>query len=122
MAANARAHRSAGFTCFKVKVGRDWRADLASLRAVAAAVPDARFGLDANAGFAAHDALALLDATLLTACTIECFEQPCAADDLAGMAEVAARSAVPVVADESFRSADTISIGSSARAPRRRST
>ena len=39
-------------TCFKVKVGRDWRADLASLRAVAAAVPDARFRLDANAGFA----------------------------------------------------------------------
>ena len=40
--------------------------------------------------------------------TIECFEQPCAADDLAGMAEVAARSAVPVVADESFRGADDL--------------
>ena len=40
--------------------------------------------------------------------TIECFEQPCAADDLAGMAEVAARSPVPVVADESFRGADDL--------------
>ena len=103
MAANARAHRRAGFTSFKVKVGRDWRADLASLRAVAEAVPDARFGLDANAGFAAHDALALLDATLNDGLHVECFEQPCAADDLVGMAEVAARSAVPVIADESFR-------------------
>ena len=36
---------------------------------------------------------------------VECYEQPCAADDLAGMAEVAAGSPVPVVADESFRSA-----------------
>jgi L-alanine-DL-glutamate epimerase-like enolase superfamily enzyme len=79
MAASARAHRAAGFTTFKVKVGRDWRADLASLRAVAEAVPDARFGLDANAGFAAHDALALLDAALNDGLHIECFEQPCAA-------------------------------------------
>src|SRR4051794_18275961 len=37
MAATAAGHARAGFSCFKVKVGRDWRADLASLRAVAAA-------------------------------------------------------------------------------------
>ena len=121
MAAGARAHRRAGFTCFKVKVGRDWRADIASLRAVAAAVPDARFRLDANAGFGARDALALLDAALGDGLRIECFEQPCAAGDLDGMAEVAARSSVPVVADESFRTADDLD-GSSTRAPRRRST
>src|SRR5262249_45139791 len=105
MSATANAHRKAGFTTFKVKVGRDWRADLASLRAVATAIPDARFRLDANAGFAARDALALLDAALGAGVTVECYEQPCAADDLTGMAEVAAHSAVPVVADESFRSA-----------------
>jgi L-alanine-DL-glutamate epimerase-like enolase superfamily enzyme len=103
MAAVALAHRRNGFTCFKVKVGRDWRSDLASLRAVAAAVPDARYRLDANAGFDAQQALALLDATLTHGLAVECFEQPCAADDLAGLAEVAARSPVPVVADESFR-------------------
>jgi L-alanine-DL-glutamate epimerase-like enolase superfamily enzyme len=108
MAAGARVHRRAGFDTFKVKVGRDWRADLASLRAVAAAVPDARFRLDANAGFTARDALALLDAALADGLTLECFEQPCPAGDLAGMAEVAARSAVPVVADESFRGADDL--------------
>jgi L-alanine-DL-glutamate epimerase-like enolase superfamily enzyme len=108
MSAGARAHRRAGFDTFKVKVGRDWRADLASLRAVAAAVSDARFRLDANAGFTAGDALALLDAALADGLTIECFEQPCPAGDLTGMAEVAARSAVPVVADESFRGADDL--------------
>jgi L-Ala-D/L-Glu epimerase len=103
MAAAALRHAQAGFTCFKVKVGRDWRADCASLRAVAAAVPGARFRLDANAGFTAAEALALLDTALGDGLTIECYEQPCAAGDLAGMAEVAARAPVPVVADESFR-------------------
>jgi L-Ala-D/L-Glu epimerase len=108
MFAGARAHRRAGFDTFKVKVGRDWRADLASLRAVATAVPDARFRLDANAGFTARDARALLDAVLSDGLTIECFEQPCAAADLTGMAEVAAHSPIPVVADESFRGVDDL--------------
>ncbi|HXT98173.1 MAG TPA: enolase C-terminal domain-like protein [Polyangia bacterium] len=108
MAAAAAGHARAGFSCFKVKVGRDWRADLASLRAVAAAVPGARFRLDANAGFTAREALALLDAALGDGLAIECYEQPCAAGDLAGMAEVAARSPVPVVADESFRGPDDL--------------
>jgi L-alanine-DL-glutamate epimerase-like enolase superfamily enzyme len=103
MTALALRHRAAGFTCFKVKVGRDWRADRESLRAVASAVPDAHFRLDANGGFTARDALALLDATAEAGLIVECYEQPCAREDLAGMSEVTARSAVPVVADESFR-------------------
>jgi L-alanine-DL-glutamate epimerase-like enolase superfamily enzyme len=108
MAANALRHRAAGFTCFKVKVGRDARADRASLRAVAAAVPDARFRLDANAGFSAAEALALLEGVLADGLVVECFEQPCAAADVDGLAEVTARSPVPVVADESFRGADDL--------------
>jgi L-alanine-DL-glutamate epimerase-like enolase superfamily enzyme len=71
-------------------------------------VPDARFRLDANAGFTARDARALLDAVLSDGLTIECFEQPCAAADLTGMAEVAAHSPIPVVADESFRGVDDL--------------
>jgi len=112
----ARRHHAAGFDCFKVKVGRDWRADRASLRAVGAAIPGARIRLDANAGFNAADALALLDAVLADGLIVECYEQPCAADDLAGMAEVTARSAVPVVADESFRGAADLERIVSARA------
>jgi len=103
MAAAATHFARAGFTCFKVKVGRDWRADCASLRAVAAVVPGAQFRLDANAGFKAPEALALLHTALADGLTVECYEQPCVADDLAGMAEVTARASVPVVADESFR-------------------
>jgi L-alanine-DL-glutamate epimerase-like enolase superfamily enzyme len=116
VAALARSYRAAGFDCFKVKVGRDHRADHAALRAVAAAVPDARFRLDANAGYSARDALELLALLGGDGLALECFEQPCARDDLAGMAEVAARSPVPVVADESFRGAADLDRLSAARA------
>jgi L-alanine-DL-glutamate epimerase-like enolase superfamily enzyme len=112
----ARAYRTAGFDCFKAKVGRDHRADLATLRAVAAAVPDARFRLDANAGYTARDALELVERLAADGLALECFEQPCARDDLAGMAEVAARSPAPVVADESFRGADDLERLAAARA------
>lgn len=105
MTALAARYRAEGFTCFKVKVGRDRRADREALAAVAAQVPDARFRLDANGGFTASDARALLEGVLSDGLTVECYEQPCAADDLAGMAEVTAASPVPVVADESFRGA-----------------
>jgi L-alanine-DL-glutamate epimerase-like enolase superfamily enzyme len=103
MAELAARYRRDGFSCFKVKVGRRWDHDRASLRAVAAAVRDARFILDANAGFSVRDALALLDGVLSDGLRVECYEQPCARDDLAAMAAVSARSPVPVVADESFR-------------------
>jgi L-alanine-DL-glutamate epimerase-like enolase superfamily enzyme len=103
MVALAVEYAARGFSAFKVKVGRDWRADRTALEAVARAVPRARFLLDANGGFSARDALSLLDAVLASGLTVDCYEQPCARDDLAGMAAVTARSPVPVVADESFR-------------------
>jgi L-alanine-DL-glutamate epimerase-like enolase superfamily enzyme len=103
MAELAVAHRAAGFRCFKVKVGRDPAADRAALVAVHAAVPDARFRLDANCGYDAATALALLEACAAHGLVVECFEQPCGRDDLAGMAAVAAGTDVPVVADESVR-------------------
>lgn len=104
MARTALAWRDAGFACFKVKVGRAWTSDRDALRAVHAAVPEARFRLDANEGFSARDALALLEDALSAGLVIECFEQPCRRDDLAGMAAVSAGTSVPVVADESLRS------------------
>ena len=112
----ARAYHAEGFDCFKVKVGRDHRADHAALRAVAAAVPRARFRLDANAGYTARDALELLELLVADGLVLECFEQPCAREDLAGMAEVTARSPVPIVADESFRGAEDLDRLTAARA------
>jgi len=104
MAGLATGYRQAGFLSFKVKVGRDWRSDLRALRAVVAAVPDARFRLDANAGFTFEDASSLLRGALDAGMRLECFEQPCARDDWSGMARMTAESTTPIVADESFRS------------------
>jgi L-alanine-DL-glutamate epimerase-like enolase superfamily enzyme len=104
MANLAAAYRAGGFRIFKVKVGREVGADHAALAAVRAAVPDARLRIDANAGFRADEALALLDRCAADGIPLDCFEQPCAAADLDGMAEVSRGSHVPVVADESFRS------------------
>ena len=104
MAKLAAGYREAGFVAFKVKVGRSWRGDLRALRAVVAAVPDARFRLDANAGFTVGDASSLLHATLDAGMVLECFEQPCAREDWQGMARITGESPVPIVADESFRS------------------
>ena len=101
MADLARAHRSAGFTAFKVKVGKDLDADLRALFAVAQAVPDASLRLDANAAFSATDALTLLRALAGCGLVVECFEQPCAGDDLDAMARVTREGGVPVIADES---------------------
>lgn len=103
MAELATRHRAQGFHVFKVKVGRDVDADCAALCAIAQRVPDARFRIDANGGYDLVAARALLDAT--RALTIECFEQPCARGAEAVMLELSRHTRVPLVADESLRSA-----------------
>lgn len=104
MAALARGYRDRGFDVFKVKVGKAIDDDIRALTLIAEAVPDARFRLDANAGFTAEQALRVLDACRGAQLQLECFEQPCGRDDLTGMARVTAATDVPVVADESVRS------------------
>lgn len=101
MADAARHWAQRGFDCFKVKVGKHAADDLAALSAIVAAVPHAQLRIDANAGFDARTALAFCDQLLARNLPVQCFEQPCGADDFAGLRAV--RQAVPfdVVADES---------------------
>lgn len=98
----ARGWASQGFSRFKVKVGKDFDSDVRALRGVHAAIPNARFRLDANEGFAPREAIALIRA--ISELHVECFEQPCKRADLEGMAEVARAIEPPVLADESLRS------------------
>lgn len=100
----ARRWVARGFSCFKVKVGRDVDHDVAAIRAVHEVAPEATFRIDANAGFSAEDALFLLRELSRASVAVECFEQPCAREDLGAMAKVARDGGVPVVADESLRS------------------
>jgi len=90
-----------GFRTLKVKVGKDWRADLDRLNRVRdGAAGRAVIRLDANRGFSADDGLSF--ARGLDAEGIELFEQPCASADWEANGAVAAASAVPVMLDESI--------------------
>lgn len=104
MAELARTWRARGFTHFKVKVGKDLDDDARALEQIAKAVPDAHIRLDGNEGLASRDAMSLVSIARSLHLGLECFEQPCARDDLDGMAHVTALAGCPVVADESVKS------------------
>ncbi|HEX3769590.1 MAG TPA: dipeptide epimerase [Polyangiaceae bacterium] len=106
MARLAREWCERGFRALKIKVGKDVDADARTLAAIAAAAPGARLRVDANAGYTAREAIALGRAC--ADLDVECWEQPCAADDFDGLAEVAAALDAPVVADESMRDAASL--------------
>jgi L-alanine-DL-glutamate epimerase-like enolase superfamily enzyme len=90
-----------GFITLKVKVGKDWRADLARVARVRdCADGRAIIRLDANRGFSRDDGLRFAEGLEPTG--IELFEQPCAAKDWDANAAVAAASPVPVMLDESI--------------------
>ena len=104
----AREWRAKGFRTFKVKVGKDIAHDLEAISGVHRAVSDAVFRLDANEGFTADEAIALLRALASEGAIVECFEQPCRRVDLEGMAKVQREGSVVVVADEAVRSLDDL--------------
>lgn len=108
MASLAVGYRARGFQIFKVKVGKSIEDDIVALSLIASRVVDARFRLDANAGFTADQALRVLDACRRAELVVECFEQPCGRDDLLGMARVTANTEVPIVADESVRTLEEL--------------
>ncbi|MBX7192726.1 MAG: dipeptide epimerase [Sandaracinaceae bacterium] len=104
----ARGWTARGFRSLKIKVGRALADDVAAIEAIVRAAPTARLRLDANAALTASEALTLLDRARSIGASIELFEQPCRTEDLAGMAEVVARGAVPVVADESCKTLEDV--------------
>jgi L-alanine-DL-glutamate epimerase-like enolase superfamily enzyme len=87
----------------QVKVGKDVDTDARALEAVGRAAPRVRLRVDANAGYTATEAIALATACRRLGLDVECWEQPCAAADHDGMAEVAAELVEPVIADESVK-------------------
>jgi len=92
-----------GYRTLKLKVGVGGaEADEARLRAVRQAVgAGARLRIDANGAWSREEALRLLERWAPLG--LEYAEQPLAPEDLAGAAWLAARSPVPIAADESLR-------------------
>jgi muconate cycloisomerase len=104
----ATAKKEQGFTAFKIKVGIDTpEADAERTRKICALLGrDCLISADANQGFTIAQALAY--ARGVEGSELGFFEQPVGASDLAGMAEIAAATDVPIGADEGIHSADDI--------------
>jgi len=98
-------HAAEGYRCFKVKVGRaDPAEDLSLLADIARALPHATFRLDANQAFTPDSALRFVEEALRLGVPIDYLEQPVDRADLRALDYVAARSSVPVFADEAVLS------------------
>jgi L-Ala-D/L-Glu epimerase len=91
-----RAQRAGAFPALKIKVGG--AADLETLRAVRA-VYDKPIRVDANTAWTPEIAKSLVDA--LVELGVELIEQPFPANRLDWLADLQARSPLPIVADES---------------------
>jgi muconate cycloisomerase len=96
--------KAEGFTAYKIKVGIDTPArDAGRTRAICSQLgPGLLISADANQGFTADGAIAYVRA--VEGCGLDFFEQPVMADDLAGMAAIAAATAIAVGADEGIHS------------------
>ena len=92
-----RIAEAAQYPILKVKLGTD--RDEHVIRLVREAAPDKILRVDANTGWTAKRALAVIP--LLAKLGVEFVEQPLPADDLKGLKFVRDRSALPIVADES---------------------
>jgi muconate cycloisomerase len=106
--ADAAEKKAKGFTAFKIKVGVDGpKRDAARTRAICEVLgPDCLISADANQGFTTEQAIAFVHA--VADAGLDFLEQPVAGHDLAGMAAVAASSAVAIGADEGIHSAEDI--------------
>jgi muconate cycloisomerase len=90
---------AAGFTTIKIKVGRDAAEDVARVRAVRAAVPDAiELTIDANCGWDADTAIRAIRA--LADCRLALVEQPTPDGDYDALARVRRETGIPIMADD----------------------
>lgn len=95
----------AGFATLKIKVGgrdgHDVDLDVARVLAVSAARPDARLLLDANGGLSMDEALHLARELHARGVVPALFEQPVAPGSWEALAEIRAKSGLPIAIDES---------------------
>jgi L-alanine-DL-glutamate epimerase-like enolase superfamily enzyme len=97
MAAEARSHAAQGFRHLKLKLGEP-RRDLARVKAVRDAVPEATLRCDANTGWSEAQALRLVAG--LDRLEVELLEQPVPRPFRAELKRIAKAADLPVLADE----------------------
>jgi L-alanine-DL-glutamate epimerase-like enolase superfamily enzyme len=88
----------------KVKIGADdWELDVARVVAISQATPELSIIVDGNAGFSRSQAHRFLGSVAGAGAAVILVEQPVAAPDIAGLAELEREHGIPVCADESVR-------------------
>lgn len=100
MAAHARAAVDGGAEILKIKLGRDVAQDRERLGAVLAAVPQVRLRLDANQGWEADEAIAIITGFEKAGYPVDLVEQPVPAGDAEDLARVRRAVGIPIMADE----------------------
>ncbi|MBB3087436.1 dipeptide epimerase [Nocardioides albus] len=101
LAEAAAARARDGFTTLKIKVGTDAAGDAERVLAVREAAPGCVLRLDANTGWRADEAVAVLRTLADQDVELEFVEQPVARRDLEGMAYVRRHQPYRILADES---------------------
>lgn len=101
---SARRFYRQGLRKFKIKIGKDFDADLARVAAVHRICRRCELILDANQGYTPREILEFLRELRKLKIVPALLEQPVKKADWEGLKEVAARSPVPVCADESCSS------------------
>jgi L-alanine-DL-glutamate epimerase-like enolase superfamily enzyme len=97
----------AAFSTLKIKIGGgSMDRDVARVRAIRSARPDARLLVDANAGLSVDEAVRFAQET--AAAKIELFEQPIPAGDWEALAEVRGRTGLRIAIDESVTRAGDV--------------
>lgn len=105
MLEQVRQYHLEGFTTFKVKVGKDFKAERTLLTALRKQYADARIRIDANQAWTEQEAVQNLSA--LEDLDIEYCEQPVKAGDLEGLAKITEASSMAIAADEAVRNPAT---------------
>jgi L-alanine-DL-glutamate epimerase-like enolase superfamily enzyme len=105
---DAEKKKAAGFTAYKIKTGVDTpENDAARTREICKILGSGMLiSADANQGYSTEQALTYVRA--VKGSGLDFFEQPVMADDLAGMAAVAAATGIAIGADEGIHSLDDI--------------
>ncbi|MCM3569392.1 mandelate racemase/muconate lactonizing enzyme family protein [Neobacillus mesonae] len=104
MAQQAKAAKEEGYSSIKLKVGTDAKKDVERIHAVRSAVgPDFPIRVDANQGWqTVSEALSVI--RKIEDCGIDWMEQPVVAHDIDALAEVRAKTTIPIMIDEGLHS------------------
>lgn len=93
---------AAGYDQLKIKAGTDPDTDLDRIKAVDEAAPDATLKIDANQGWTVSQTRYAANRLDASGVRPELIEQPVAADNIRGLAQIRRHTSIPIAADESL--------------------